>query len=120
MGVWVALVWSDGTVWGPLPLPLLMPQVCALGEVISSSQIKRKLASLSATSTPRGPGAQGGPGWQKGLRDLRGLGAPPEGPGRYLGALNHCKTPGEAEHSEGHRGKGHYWEQGRPGLESGG
>lgn len=73
--VWVAPVRSDGTGWGPLPLPVLIPQVCALGEVTSSRQIKRKLASLSATSTAR---AQGGPGWQKGLRGLRGLWGPPE------------------------------------------
>ena len=31
------LVWSEGTVWGPLPLPVLMPQVCDLGEAIRSS-----------------------------------------------------------------------------------
>lgn len=44
-------MWSDGTVWGPLPLPVLMPRVCDLGEAIRSSQIKRKLSSLSAART---------------------------------------------------------------------
>lgn len=60
VGVWVAPgVWSDGTEWRPLPLPVLMPQACDLGEAIRSSQIKRKLSSPSATRTPRGSVTQG-------------------------------------------------------------